>query len=116
MITNDTSFNVSSGVPLKSSAETIDEKRRAQENGSLETTSEDTTQIAPEELLDEIKALTENGSYSVRFEKNDTTNDMIIKIVDQDSDEIVRQFPAEEVLSIRESLSSLRGNIINTVR
>ena len=70
-------------------------------------------QIQPEELLSQIKSLTEDGLYSVRFE-NDERAGMVVKIVDRENDEVIRQVPAEEILELRATLEDLRGNIINT--
>lgn len=119
MITNDTSLHIAnSNSRSMLAAENIDEKRRAQNSDSFVVSEPEAEkqEIAPEEVLDKIQSLTENGSYSVRFEMNDNSSDMIIKVVDQDSGETIRQLPAEEVLNIRKSLADLRGNIINTVR
>lgn len=70
-------------------------------------------QIQPEELLQQIKSLTEEGLYSVRFE-NDERAGMVVKIVDRENDELIRQVPAEELIELKAALEDLRGNIINT--
>jgi flagellar protein FlaG len=70
-------------------------------------------QIQPEELLNQIKAVTEDGVYSVRFERDDNA-ELIVKIFDSQTDEIVRQLPSDEILQLRETLADLRGNIVNT--
>lgn len=90
-------------------------KRKTIENDSsaVETTT-DTSQVQPEELLSQIKGLTEGGAYSVRFENDDTANQLVVKIVDTDTDEVIRQVPAEEVLTLSSRLEELRGNIVNT--
>jgi len=71
-------------------------------------------QIQPEELLSQIKALTEDGLYSVRFENDERSAGMIVKIVDRETDEVIRQVPAEEILKISATLEDLRGNLVNT--
>jgi flagellar protein FlaG len=71
-------------------------------------------QVQPEELLSQIKALTEDGLYSVRFENDEQTSDLIVKIVDRENDEVIRQVPADEILKIRARLDDLRGNIVDT--
>jgi len=71
-------------------------------------------QIQPEELLQNIKALTDNGSYSVRFEMYKDTNDLVINLVDNQSGETIRQIPPEEILGMRETLAALSGNIVET--
>lgn len=74
----------------------------------------ETKQVQPEELLQQIKGLTEEGLYSVRFENDERNGEMVVKIVDRTNDEVIRQVPAEEILDLKEALDSLRGNIINT--
>ncbi len=72
--------------------------------------------VQPEEILSQIKALTENGLYSVRFENSQEFNELVVKVVDTETDEVIRQIPAEEVLGVRAVLDDLRGKIVNTVR
>ena len=69
--------------------------------------------IQPEELLSQIKAITEDGLYSVRFEQNDNA-DLIVKIYDSKTDEMVRQIPAEELIALQKAMSDLRGNLVDT--
>ena len=69
--------------------------------------------IQPEELISQIKALTEEGLYSIRFEQNDNA-ELIVKIFDQKTDKLVRQIPAEELLNLAKALEDLRGNIVDT--
>lgn len=69
--------------------------------------------VQSEELLSQIKAITENGQYSVRFEQNDNS-DLIVKIFDQETNKVVRQIPAEELQKLKEVLKDLAGNIVNT--
>lgn len=70
-------------------------------------------QVQPEELLSQIKSLAEDGLYSVRFE-NDERAGLVVKIVDRENDEVIRQVPAEEVLKLKSTLEDLRGNLVNT--
>ena len=70
-------------------------------------------QVQPEELLNQIKSLAEDGLYSVRFE-NDERAGLVVKIVDRENDEVIRQVPAEEVLKLKSTLEDLRGNLVNT--
>ncbi|MBW2682822.1 MAG: flagellar protein FlaG [Deltaproteobacteria bacterium] len=98
---------------LSDSAEKIDSDRKVKEDIPQETET-DKNQIAPEELLKQIKNLTEEGLYSVRFERDETGDQLVVKIVDRDTDELIRQLPAEELLNIKVVLDDLRGNIVNT--
>ncbi len=98
---------------LSDSAEKIDSDRKVKEDISQEPQT-DKHQIAPEELLKQIKNLTEEGLYSVRFERDEIGDQLVVKIVNRNTDELIRQLPAEELLNIRVVLDDLRGNIVNT--
>ena len=70
--------------------------------------------VQAEELLSQIKALTENGLYSVRFENDERLKQLIVKIVDSDTQEVIRQVPAEELLGMKAALAELQGNLVDT--
>jgi flagellar protein FlaG len=93
---------------IRSSRKTAQEAPvQAQENAAKST-------VQSEEILSKIKALTDNGAYSVRFEKDDRTGQLVVKIVDSQTQEVLRQVPAEAMLGLREALSDLQGNIVDT--
>ncbi len=95
---------------LPPAAESIDRERK--EASSLAPASDD-KKIQPEEVLQRIKALTQDGAYSVRFELDDRTEQMIIHLVDAESGEELRQIPAEELLGVAERMRELRGNLLD---
>ena len=70
----------------------------------------------PEELLKQIKTITEDGLYSVRFERDSGSNTLVVKIVDSETDEVIRQIPQEELLELSKHLEELNGNLVDTVR
>ena len=69
----------------------------------------------PEELLKQIKTITEDGLYSVRFERDSGSNSLVVKIVDSETDEVIRQIPQEELLELSKRLEELNGNLVDTV-
>ena len=69
----------------------------------------------PEELLKQIKTITEDGLYSVRFERDSGSNTLVVKIVDSETDEVIRQIPQEELLELSKHLEELSGNLVDTV-
>jgi flagellar protein FlaG len=50
----------------------------------------------------------------VQFEKDEQAGGLVVKIVDRQNNEVIRQVPTEELLDLRKALESLRGNIVNT--
>lgn len=94
-------------------AQQVDRKR--QESQQPQSTPKE-SKAPPEELLKQIKALTEDGLYSVRFERDSNSDQMIVKIVDSDTNEVVRQIPPEDLINLSKRLNELSGNIVNTIR
>ena len=101
------------------SAESIDSGRKNLEKGQQDlqkSSTSDTNTVQPEEILNRIKSLTDNGLYSVRFENSQEFDQLVVKIVDSKTDEVIHQIPAEEILGMKASLAELSGKIVNTVR
>lgn len=100
------------------SSDEIKEKRQAHIESTLaeKNTGSDNSAnaIQAEELIQNIKALAQDGAYSVRFEIDDATQDLVINLIDQETKEVIRQVPSEEILGIRQSLADLRGNLVET--
>ena len=97
----------------------INEPARQVEHGREERqepqTSSQKRQMQPEELLKQIKNITEDGLYSVRFERDSGSNTLVVKIVDSETDEVIRQIPQEELLELSKHLEELNGNLVDTV-
>lgn len=89
-------------------------RKKAQEEQNKSQENTDKNSIQPEELLDQIKALTENGIYSVRFENDERSQALVVKIVDSETNEVIRQVPAEEILGLRKALTEFQGNFVDT--
>lgn len=90
-------------------ADQIAQKRQAAADKPAES-----KQVPPEEILKTIKQITEDGDRSVRFEMDDETNTLVVRVVDKESGDVVRQIPAEEVLGARRALQDLSGLLIDT--
>ncbi|SDZ76039.1 flagellar protein FlaG [Desulfuromusa kysingii] len=113
MIVDATSLTGSAQTQLSKGAEQVKDGRNKAAD-LVQSEAVEKNQVQPEELLSQIKALAEEGLYSVRFENDERNDELVVKIVDRESDEVIRQVPAEEILDLKESLASLRGNLVNT--
>ena len=102
-------------TPLPVAADRVAESRKMKEDAAQDVAvAEKSNQVQPEELLKEIKGLTQDGVFSVRFERDDIADELVVKIVDRETDEVIRQVPAEEILELRAILEDLRGNMVDT--
>ena len=96
-------------------ADKLETARKKQEAPAAEDAAEQKSSSLPsEEILNQIKGLTEDGLYSVRFEQDESTHQFVVRVVDRDSGEVLRQLPPEELRGLKASLEDLRGNLVNT--
>jgi len=113
-------FN-STGTTLQQTpkaAESIENGRKRLDKGQSDLLGNDASEnsgVQPEEILSQIKSLTEDGLYSVRFEKNQEFNELIVKVVDSETNKVIRQVPAEEILGMRANWAELRGQLVDKV-
>jgi len=91
-----------------------DRDQISQEKALDQMASDKASQVQPEELLQNIKSLTDNGTYSVRFEMYQETEELVINLVDSKTGETIRQIPPKEILGMHKALAELRGNIVET--
>jgi flagellar protein FlaG len=105
----------SSLLPRTSPAEEVDSQRKTKEEKADDPqVSANESKVQPEELLASIKSITQDGLYSVRFEQFKDTNELIVQIFDNETEEVIRQIPAEELLELKMTIEELRGNLVNT--
>lgn len=63
--------------------------------------------------LAEINRTLKMASIGVQFEFDKESDTMIVKVVDVDSGELIRQMPSEEVLRISRALGRLQGLLVH---
>ncbi|MDR3088272.1 MAG: flagellar protein FlaG [Desulfobulbaceae bacterium] len=90
-------------------------KEREKEKRADSVAAQRQDKIPAEELLNKIKELTEDGLYSVRFDNDEESQALVVKVVDRKTDEVIRQVPSEELLGLRQRLDEFQGNIIDTI-
>jgi flagellar protein FlaG len=96
-------------------SERVDSQRKAKEEVADNPQSSETDQkVQPEELLDSIKSITQDGLYSVRFEQFKDSGELVVQIFDNETEEVIRQIPPKELLELKLSFEELRGNLLNT--
>ena len=84
------------------------------QNGVSDGSRTDENKVSPEEILDKIREISEDGLYSVRFEKNDEIDQLVVKLVDRQTDEVIRQIPPESILGVKANLQEYAaGNIFH---
>ncbi|HNR84760.1 flagellar protein FlaG [Ottowia sp.] len=64
------------------------------------------------QAVDEVKKAIAPVAQNLLFSIDDDTGRTIVKIVDSQTDEVIRQMPSEEVLAISKAIDKLQGLLI----
>jgi len=101
------------GMPPKFEAaeKLVQDRQAAKTNPDVQKAE---TQLSSAELLDKIKALSQDGAYTVQFEMNHDIDSLVIRVVDRESGDVIRQIPSEEWLAASKALKDLRGLMVDT--
>jgi flagellar protein FlaG len=100
------------GLRVKQDQDSNKDKQADQE--MLTESDPQDSKISPSEILDKIRQISEDGLYSVRFEKSDKLDEFIVKIVNPETDEVIRQIPPEDILGAKAKMMELTGNIVKS--
>lgn len=92
-----------------------------QQTSPAKATTENSTQqpkqadFSPQQLKDAVKTMNEfvgNINSSLQFSVDDNTGQTVIKVMDAETKEVIKQMPSEEMLSIAKALDSLKGLLV----
>jgi len=66
------------------------------------------------QMLDEINSALYSYNRSLRFELHEETDDLVVKVFNTKTDEVIRQYPSEEVLQRKAKLLAGDTNFFST--
>jgi flagellar protein FlaG len=67
-----------------------------------------------EDMVDTLKEMTETLQTKMDFSISEETNRLVVKVIDQDTEKIIKQFPPEEILELQEKMQDLTGFLFST--
>ncbi len=68
-----------------------------------------------EHMVEVLKDLTETLQTKLNFSVDEGTNDIVVKVIDKKTGEIIRQIPPEELLKLQEKMQDLTGFLLNDI-
>ena len=71
--------------------------------------------VSREQLNQAIKATKDfvgSINSSLDFSVDEDTGSVVVKVIDKETKEVIRQFPSEEMLSIAKALDSIKGLLV----
>lgn len=63
------------------------------------------------QTVEDLNGLVQDLQRQVRFSLDDKSGEMVVTVVDGQTDDVIRQIPAEDVLQLRERLAQATGAI-----
>ena len=100
-------------APIQEKA--VEAPTKQSENGS--GTTEGNVAAKPEDLAKAVEQVNQSvGKYtSLRFSVDEDLNKSVIKVMDKDTDKVVRQIPSDEMLDLAKHINSLKegGGLLN---
>ncbi len=99
--------------------DSVTESSAAREQAALQRLEQqrEQQQERTEALRDKVAELNgymQNLNRSLQFTVDDESGDTVIKVVDSETEELVRQIPSEEILRIRNAVEKYRGILLET--
>lgn len=65
-----------------------------------------------EKAVDDVQRFVETMNNSLQFSIDDDSGRTVVKVVDKQTDEVLRQIPSEEMLDIARALGKLKGLLV----
>ncbi|MBI5643160.1 MAG: flagellar protein FlaG [Deltaproteobacteria bacterium] len=67
-----------------------------------------------EEIASDVQIQLKRLNTELRFELDKSSDEMVVKIIDPETDQVIRQIPSEELLAIRARMKDLIGVLYNS--
>ena len=64
-------------------------------------------------VLDKMNEFMGNGQHNLNFSIDKDTDDMVVKVMDTETQEVIRQFPSEETLKLAKHIEGMLGLILD---
>ena len=80
---------------------------------AAEDTEEEATPVQVETAVNQVNAALEIRSIGIQFEIDKDTDKVIVKVIDRNSGEVIRQVPNEEVVRIARVMGEMSGLLVD---
>ena len=80
---------------------------------TAKATSQNVSQKELEQSIEQIQVMMDLRNRSVEFTTDESSGARVVKVVDSNSGDVIRQMPAEELLSFMRNLTRMLGTFID---
>ena len=89
-----------------------DRKNNAKINEAIDSADSNQPKVNPDDLIKAVNNINqafEAFNQGVRFKVNDDTKQLVVQIVNQDTDEVIKEIPSKEVLELEAQIREMVG-------
>lgn len=94
-------------------APTVTPAQRATQDNPVFAPAQPVTQAAVAAAVQSANAYVQSVASSLQFSLDQDSGRTVVKMVDTETEEVLRQFPSEEMLAISKSIDRMQGLLIN---
>lgn len=99
------SMDASANLEQKKNADTFQEKK-------VQASDQMTTRDV-KEVLESFQELSNTIQTKLNFTVHEENNAIVIKVLDKESNELIRQFPTDEMLNLQDKMRDMAGFLFN---
>ncbi len=92
---------------------TVEERHAISKDEPEEASNKEMPQQELEKIASEIQIQLKRINTELRFEVDSASREIVVKILDPDSQQVIRQIPSEELLAIRARMDEIIGVLYN---
>ncbi len=103
-------------IPLKA----VEASQKSEQNVNTAQTVDkapiDTAKITTQEVkevLESFKDLSKTIQTRLGFSVHEKNNEIVVSVFDKESNELIRQFPSDEMLDLQDKMSDMAGFLFN---
>lgn len=112
VVTQGNAQSVVQAVTPESAVKQVDPAVKAEAAaGSVEQAQASAEQL--QASVEQLNQFMKEGQRNLAFSVDDSADQVVVKITDRDTNELIRQIPTEEALAIREHLDQVLGMLFS---
>jgi uncharacterized FlaG/YvyC family protein len=73
------------------------------------------TKTDVEQMVESLKDLTATLQTSLNFSVDEGTNNIVVKVIDRNTDKVIKQIPPESLLKLQEKMQDLTGFLLSDI-
>lgn len=97
-------------------SESLAEKAPVEKPVEPESKTEDVKDLTTKEIedvLESFQSLSETIQTKLNFSVHEENNEIVVKVIDRETDQLIRQFPSDEMLDLQDKMADLAGFLFN---